>query len=136
MKNWDCIFDAISKATGTKFSGAHLRPIGSDKVSDTQIISDGHEEYFIKRAAADAVQRLAAEVEGLEALRKVNALTVPRVIVSGLAGSWSYIVLDYALPRQLTTVRRNWAFNWPASIASPMKPLAGITTTSSVEIRS
>jgi hypothetical protein len=35
MKNWDCIFDAISKATGTKFSGAHLMPIGNDKVSDT-----------------------------------------------------------------------------------------------------
>jgi fructosamine-3-kinase len=94
MKNWDCIFDAISKATGTKFSGAHLMPIGNDKVSDTQIISDGYEEYFIKRVAADAVQRLVAEVEGLEALRKVNALTVPRVIVSGLAGSWSYIVLE------------------------------------------
>ena len=94
MKNWDCIFDAISKATGTKFSGAHLMPIGNDKVSDTQIISDGYEEYFIKRAAADAVQRLVAEAEGLEALRKVNVLTVPRVIVSGLAGSWSYIVLE------------------------------------------
>ena len=94
MKNWDCIFDAISKATGTKFNGAHLTPIGNDKVSDTQIISDGREEYFIKRAAADALQRLAAEVEGLEALRKVKLLTVPRVIVSGLAGSWSYIVLE------------------------------------------
>ena len=69
MKNWGCIFDAISKAAGTKFSGAHVTPIGSDKVSDTQIISDGREEYFIKRAAADALQRLAAEVEGLEAMR-------------------------------------------------------------------
>jgi fructosamine-3-kinase len=94
MKNWDCIFDAISKATGTKFSGTQVTPIGSDKVSDTKIISDGREEYFIKRTAADAVQRLAAEVEGLEALRKVNAVKVPRVIVSGLAGAWSYIVLE------------------------------------------
>lgn len=89
MKSGDCIFDAISKAPSTKFSGVHLRPIGRDKVSDAQIISDGYEEYFIKRAAADAVQRLVAEVEGLEALRKANGLTVPRVIVSGRAGTWS-----------------------------------------------
>ena len=94
MKNWDCIFNAISKATGTKFSGEQVTPISGDKVSDTQIISDGREEYFIKRATADAVRRLAAEVEGLEALRKVKALTVPRVIVSGLADTCSYIVLE------------------------------------------
>ncbi len=91
---WQAIARDIEAATGRPFRITQTRGVGGGCINETQTISDGERRFFVKLNAADQYHMFAAEAEGLQELAKPEALRIPGVIASGVAGGRAYLVLE------------------------------------------
>jgi protein-ribulosamine 3-kinase len=92
--NWEAINQQISLATGRPFSAEQVSAQGGGCINQAYRISDGDQAFFIKLNEARLIDMFEAEYEGLEELRRPEAITVPRPICTGIQGNQSYIVLE------------------------------------------
>lgn len=87
---------AISDATQRPFRVQNLFPVGGGSINDAFRVqgTDGA-RYFLKLNTAKHYPLFVAEAAGLEALAATKTLRVPQSVVHGIAGSHSYLVLEY-----------------------------------------
>jgi fructosamine-3-kinase len=92
--NWDDINLKISQASGRPFKAQDISAQGGGCINQAYRIKDGTQSYFVKLNEAGLIDMFEAEYEGLEELRRPEAITVPRPICTGIQGRQSYIVLE------------------------------------------
>ncbi len=87
------VIDALEPVTGKL--AADVSAAGGGCINETLRIAgtDGR-RWFLKLNRADFADVFAAEAEGLEELRRADAIRVPRVQACGVAGRNAYLLLD------------------------------------------
>jgi fructosamine-3-kinase len=92
---WQVISKQISRVIEQEFNPQHKDSVVGGDINQSFCISDGRLSFFVKTNDKDCLPLFIAEVDGLEALAKAQALTVPNVITLGTTKSNSYLVLEY-----------------------------------------
>ncbi|TAN85788.1 MAG: fructosamine kinase family protein [Gallionella sp.] len=96
MTDWPAISDAIASATGQPFRLAgHIR-IGGGCINEAfRLEGAGGQHYFLKLNDARHLPMFAAEAAGLGEIGATRVIRVPRPIAHGIAGAYSFLVLEY-----------------------------------------
>lgn len=103
MVNWKEIAVHIADATRKEFSIARAVPIsGGDSnqawsLNGTTLTDKQPVEvrYFVKLNSVDKAPMFAAEQAGLAAITATHTVRVPRSVVHGVSGPYSFLVLEY-----------------------------------------
>ena len=123
---WPDIAEAISAATGERFTLEDRKPVSGGCINRAWIVSARSRRYFLK--VNDAARRVMFEAEaaGLSALARTNCVRVPKTICAGEALGSAWLVLecidlhprhgpsDGRLGQQLAALHRHGAhaFGW------------------------
>lgn len=89
MPDWD----AIGEAADLELGPASVETGGS--ISSAYRVDSGRGQVFVKVEAAGALDRLAAEADGLAALAASGTVRVPRVLAQGIASGQAFLVIEY-----------------------------------------
>jgi fructosamine-3-kinase len=92
---WAQIDDEISAITGKKFQSQHQQSVGGGCINQGFSISDRQITYFVKMNQASEAAMFAAESIGLKQIYETKTIRVPQPICWGVAGNFSYIVLEW-----------------------------------------
>ena len=95
MEDWDEICAAISGATGRTFIPWEDAEVSGGDISRSFRLGNGTTDYFVKLNSPEQADMFAAEMEGLRELAASRTVRVPRPVCAGVAGSYSYLVLEY-----------------------------------------
>ena len=94
MTIWDEISTAISEASSESFTMRDNHALGGGCINSAYRIGDGQQQWFVKLNSADKLEMFEAEYDGLNELAGVEAIRVPRPLVTGTAGGQAYIVME------------------------------------------
>lgn len=86
---------AIARAIGTPFRSRSPTALGGGSTSRSLAVEDGQRRFFVKFNDAALAGMFVAEADGLAALGRCPQIRVPRVIVQGVAGRHSFLVLEH-----------------------------------------
>ncbi|MGX9416136.1 fructosamine kinase family protein [Vibrio sp. WJH972] len=92
---WQVISKQISSVIDQDFFPHHKLELDGGDINQSFRISDDSLHFFVKTNEKECLPMLVAEADGLEALAKAQALTVPNVIALGTTKSNSYLVLEF-----------------------------------------
>jgi fructosamine-3-kinase len=92
---WQVISKQISHVIEQEFHPNQKIQIDGGDSNQSFRISDGLLSFFVKTNDKEGLPMFVAEVDGLEALAKAQALTVPNVIALGTTKSKCYLALEY-----------------------------------------
>jgi fructosamine-3-kinase len=103
---WDGIECHISSVMGTDFKVKSFQSVGGGSINQAYCLGDGDRKFFVKTNNAIKVGMFEAEATGLNEMADTHSIRVPRGICWGVAGSASYIVLEWL---ELSRSQSNWA---------------------------
>jgi len=92
---WTQIDDEISAITGKKFQSQRQQSVGGGCINQGFSISDGKITYFVKMNQVSEAAMFAAELIGLKQIYETKTIRVPQPLCWGVAGNFSYIVLEW-----------------------------------------
>ncbi|MEB3881909.1 fructosamine kinase family protein [Lyngbya sp. CCY1209] len=92
---WDQIVEHISNATGELFKSNSPRSVGGGCINQGYRLDDGSRRYFVKLNSASLADMFEAEALGVKQMWETRTIRVPKPICWGVAGSSSYIVLEW-----------------------------------------
>lgn len=93
--NWQDIEQAISAATGTRFTRDGHGSIGGGCINTAMKITGGGREFFLKLNDSRRLDMFVAEAAGLRELAAAKAVRVPLPVCTGVSGAQAFIVLEY-----------------------------------------
>ena len=107
----DVLREVIARTLGrdAAISAATFSEVGGGSIARSFVVGDASRRCFVKLDRADAAAVLAAEADGLAALRRCAQLRVPEVFGYGaidVASGFAYLVLEYL---ELAPLRGNAA---------------------------
>ncbi|WP_310482237.1 fructosamine kinase family protein [Chamaesiphon sp. VAR_48_metabat_403] len=111
---WKNIGAQITRATGTQFEIVDCQSIGGGCINQVYRISNdprspsNRQDYLLKLNRASLIEMFVAEAAGLSELGATATIKVPTPICWGIAGEYSYLVLEY-LDLTTTANSQNWA---------------------------
>src|SRR5210317_2243953 len=94
MSLWNSIAAGIADATGNVAQLRQRGPVGGGCINQAQRIEYGDATYFVKLNTADRLDMFAAEAEGLNELRRCDALRIPEPVCWGEDGQSAYLVME------------------------------------------
>ena len=94
MTLWNSIAAGIADATGIVAELRHQGSVGGGCINQAQRIEYGDATYFVKLNTAGQLDMFAAEAEGLNELRRCDALRIPVPVCWGEAGQSAYLVME------------------------------------------
>ena len=86
---------AIRQRVGHQFSIRSTCTVNGGSISETFVVADGAERYFVKLSKADRLPMYEAEVDGLLALATANCLRTPTPIACGDDATHAFLVLEH-----------------------------------------
>ncbi|MEL6815953.1 MAG: fructosamine kinase family protein [Cyanobacteria bacterium J06598_3] len=89
------VADHISQLTGQSFQIQSQRSIGGGCINQAAAVNDGDSTFFVKVNQANMLPMFEAEFEGLKDMYESHTIRVPQPLVTGVAGSVAYIVMEY-----------------------------------------
>lgn len=95
MSNVQLIARRIASATGRPFAARATRTVGGGCINTAMVLTDGNEQWFVKRNRASLLAMFEAESDGLTAMAETASIRVPRPLCIGIAGEQAFIVMDY-----------------------------------------
>lgn len=69
--------------------------MGGGCINETIKLTTNHKDYFVKLNRSERLSLFEREAEGLTALAASQSIQVPKVICMGIAGQFSFLVLEY-----------------------------------------
>lgn len=87
--------ETISGAIGAPFRGTRLSGQAGGSISQSLVVDDGRQRFFVKLNDAALDGMFVAEADGLAALARCPAIRVPKVIARGTAGDKSFLILEH-----------------------------------------
>lgn len=116
--------EAITEATGERFSDATLHNLSGGCINEACCLDNGRRRYFVKLNGAERLGMFEAEAGALRIIAATETIRVPQPICCGRAGGKAYLVLEYitmggcgsgaAMGKQLAELHRTTAtrFGW------------------------
>ena len=95
LPNWGEIDRTIAEATGLPFQSQSRHSVGGGCINTAYAIAGNGRKYFVKINGAEKYAMFEAEADGLAALGERGTVKVPRALCWGVAGSASFLVLEY-----------------------------------------
>ncbi len=95
MSHWEQIAESIARVTGRPFHLRQQRPVGGGCINRAVILEGDRERFFVKLNRAQSIEMFEAELAGLKELAQTKAIRVPQPICVGLAGSESFLAMEY-----------------------------------------
>ncbi|UBF25492.1 fructosamine kinase family protein [Kovacikia minuta CCNUW1] len=92
---WKPIAAHIGQVTGQPFEVSDRRSVGGGCINRGYALSDGSRTFFVKLNQASQIAMFEAEAAGLQEMQATRTIRVPTPICYGMAGSDSYIVLEW-----------------------------------------
>ncbi len=90
----DALFSALSRL-GIDVLDRSGRPVTGGSISRTTRFETSRGPIFLKLEPHDAADRLEAEADGLDALRRAGAVAIPAVLGCGVAGPHAFLALEW-----------------------------------------
>lgn len=94
MTLWNSIAAGIAETTGIVAELRQQGTVGGGCINQAQRIEYGDATYFVKLNTAGQLDMFAAEAEGLNELRRCNALRIPVPVCWGEDGQSAYLVME------------------------------------------
>ena len=82
--------ETISGAVGAPFRSTRLSGQAGGSISQSMVVEDGRQRFFVKLNDASLDGMFVAEADGLAALARCPAIRVPKVIARGTSGDKSF----------------------------------------------
>lgn len=92
---WRVIVQEISASTRRAFKPEQLESMGGGCINTAFRVSGGGRHFFVKLNDPDKALMFEAEAEGLLEIEASGSIRVPRPICWGVAGKFSFLVLEY-----------------------------------------
>ncbi len=92
---WQAIAEYISQVTGEEFVIDKTRPVSGGSINQAYALIGGGKTYFVKINGAAGAEMFQAEALGLKQISATNTIRVPKPLIWGVAGSNSYLVLEW-----------------------------------------
>ena len=93
--NINNIVQQIELTTGRALKNYRLNAIGGGSISDAYQLQSAQQSYFIKLNQPQLSAMFEAEAQGLEEMRALNCIRIPKVICHGQTKEYSFLVLEY-----------------------------------------
>lgn len=77
---WQAISQQLSDVLMFEFKIMEKTRISSGDISESYMISDGEQRYFVKINGKEFLSNFSAEVDALAELRDSNTVTVPEIV--------------------------------------------------------
>ena len=94
MALWDAVAADIEAVTGVCSRLKQQGFVGGGCINQAQRIEYGDATYFVKLNTDDRLDMFAAEAEGLNELRRCDALRIPEPVCWGEDGQSAYLVME------------------------------------------
>lgn len=95
MSDWQIIVDHISAASGEAFCPNQSNGLSGGSINNAMRLSDGKRHWFVKTNHSSRLDMFEAEAAGLSALAEPEEIRVAQPLCTGIAGSQSYIVMEF-----------------------------------------
>ena len=98
---WELILQAICEAEGERFHRAgNAQSVSGGCINQASVLklideAGRPKQFFVKVNTAPVVEQFSAEAEGLDELRRPEAIRVPRPVCHGMAEDAGFLVLEY-----------------------------------------
>jgi fructosamine-3-kinase len=92
---WNQIADRISQVTGEKFQVGDRRSVSGGCINQGYAVTGNSLTYFVKINQASQLEMFEAEALGLKQMLATQTIRVPKPICWGVAGTSSYLVLEW-----------------------------------------
>ncbi len=93
---WQEISDSLVTATGVGNKITHKRPLSGGSINSAFCVeTEQGDSFFIKLHQENQLSMFEAEAEGLQELRKANAIRVPEPVCVGAGQGYAWIVTEY-----------------------------------------
>ncbi len=86
---------ALERQAGITLSDGPVESVGGGSINRAYRVPSAAGPVFVKINASSALSMLEAEAAGLVALQGANAVRVPAVLATGLAGDVAYLALEW-----------------------------------------
>lgn len=94
MSDWNVITDFINQITDKNYADPKIEPVSGGCINQAVIMHFADSQWFVKLNAANRLEMLEAEKNGLEELRKSDAFIVPEPLGTGLSKGQCFLVME------------------------------------------
>ena len=92
---WPAIAQQLSDVLMFDYQIQEKHPLSGGDISQSYMISDGSERYFVKVNDKECLPQFLAEEISLKALKETATLFVPEVVLTGHTKEHAFIILNY-----------------------------------------
>jgi fructosamine-3-kinase len=107
---WNAISQHISNAIEFDFKITERTRVRAGEISESYIVSNDVDRYFVKINHRSFLPNFTAEVENLQKLRNTSCVSVPEFITIGQSKEQSFIVLNYHPIKELESSKNSYMF--------------------------
>jgi len=91
----DSLIRHLEQTIGLTLVQPAIRSIGGGDINAAYRLQSGNVDWFIKLNSAERANMFAAEAQGLEELRAIGEIRIPKVIACGEHAHQAFLVLEY-----------------------------------------
>ncbi|WP_261817339.1 fructosamine kinase family protein [Vibrio gallicus] len=102
---WQAISQQLSDVLMFEFKIEEKTRISAGEISESFMISDGEQRYFVKINHKDFLENYLAEVDSLAELRSTGTVSVPELVHFGTTKDSSFLILNYLPTRPLSDLQ-------------------------------
>ena len=107
---WQAITQQLSDTLLFQYDIIEKTKLDGGDISESYMISDGKERYFIKINDKEFLPVFEAETESLRILRESNSVHVPEHVLTGSTKDHAFIILNYLVTKPLDDSTNSYAF--------------------------
>lgn len=107
---WQAIAQQLSETLLFEFKIEERIRISSGDISESYMISDGEQRYFVKINEKHFLPNYTAEMDNLTELRLTNTVRTPEVVLLGSTKEASFLILNYLPTHPLTHAKSSYQF--------------------------
>lgn len=107
---WQAISQQLSDVLMFEFKIEEKIRITSGDISESYMISDGEQRYFVKVNSKSFLPNFAAEIDNLNELRLTNTVSTPEIVHIGTTRDTAFLILNYLPTHPLSTHEASFQF--------------------------
>ncbi|CAM3053287.1 fructosamine kinase family protein [Vibrio rarus] len=107
---WQAITQQLSDVLMFEFKIEEKSRITCGDISESYMISDGEQRYFVKVNSKSFLNHFSAEVDSLSQLTRSNTVTTPEIVHLGSTKDASFLILNYLPTHPLANHEASYQF--------------------------
>ncbi len=107
---WKSIEKQLSEVLVFDYKICEKTRISGGDISESYMISDGEQRYFVKVNERSFLSRFTLEAEGIAALKQSDVLFLPEVVHVGYSKDHSFLILNYIPCKPIESSKASYRF--------------------------